>query len=358
MFKFLSIALVLSPLAVLAQVTPVTQCDSYVFQCNWNVYQCGAEMGFPEPCTTPDSCDHGGWPTYRPLPANDCTTLINAVKNANYTAGLAWGKIRCRETHVTHATNGIGVGDTLSSWGCYKTGGPSLIMTSKAAQKTCVKDKSYFTNRDAVLGNDHKCGCGTAGNPANCTGVKAGSTCQPGYICVPTSSTHSKCMINPLADHTCCHSLNHVADDVLPGRCCLGGRADKWKCVPGFENKTTPYTGICNSTDVGVRKSSIMEGNLCLRTPDIVTPGVAKPPPAQGDCMIGLRCDGSKGYGFCKWWDTNTAYKNKCNMKPWTRGCEPGDCQGKANTCWYFVNTIVLDAALSTLICCFYALPP
>lgn len=335
MFKFLSITLlVLTPLASFAQA-PVTQCETYAFQCNWNIYQCGKSLSFPEITFAPDSCTHGSWPAYRPIPDNDCARLIGAVTTGNYTgAGLAFNRIRCRETHL-NSSSGFGTGDTLSSWGCYNSStNTSLIMTSSApkVQNTCVKDKSYFTRRDPFIGRDQKCACGSS-NPTstNCTGVVPGSQCEPGLICTQTGTTYSACKTNPMADHVCCHSLNHVADDVKPGTCCLGGRAENGKCVAGLENKTVAYTGICNSTDiVPERKSAIMEGNMCFQTPDRFNRTAAQG--YQGDCMIGLKCEGTKGVGTCRWWDI-PLYRNSSNLRVWTRGCEPGDCQGTF-TCW------------------------
>jgi hypothetical protein len=327
MFKLLSVTvLLLAPLAAFAQ-SVATQCETYTFQCNWHIYQCGAELAFPTMTNDPDACGIGNWPTYRPMTASDCAKLIDTVKTANYTGtGLPLSKIRCRETHLSQGTNGFGWGDALTSWGCYNgTTNTSLMMSTATVQTTCRKDRSLFTKRDAFIGRDQKCGCGTS-NPADCVGVVAGSQCEPGLHCVPTSTSHSMCKFDPKSDHTCCHSLNHLADDVQPGTCCPGNRAENWKCVRGLENRSIAYTGICNSSSAErVRKSAIMEGNVCFETPDTVnkTRAVGH----QGDCMIGLKCDGEKGFGSCQWWD-NPLYKNSSNLARYTRGCEAGDCQG------------------------------
>mmetsp|Transcript_31980 Transcript_31980/g.77776 ORF Transcript_31980/g.77776 Transcript_31980/m.77776 type:complete len:1371 (-) Transcript_31980:247-4359(-) len=328
--KFGVIALV-ATVAVLAGIVeaqdPVdlSKCVSFSFRCGGELYQAGEKtLTLPMADGVKDSCKMGGG-KYRPMNETHWEDLQQRVLSLDLATIDATAKhLKCRG--YQHRSRGWG--PSMNAFACYYEGDDTPnYMWKKPNRKTpdkmrntmptCEKTAQYFSSHDPYLGRGQGC------NPAD----DAPHQCQPGLGCVATvQGSNYKCLPDPMSDHECCLSNNEVGCE--QGSCCAGSYCHKsGKCQPGWEPKSvTELKGICDDmTKIHPRKTGILEGNLCVKTPDIVFDVRRTNKKTQGDCALGLHCQGSRGYGFCKWWKK---YQDKCAMKVWKRGCmNNNDCQ-------------------------------
>lgn len=299
----------------------LSQCQSFSFRCGWDVFQGGMDLGLPTAAS--DSCDMGGG-MYRPMVPEHFDVLKERLLALNSTTLDNAQNLKCRGYE-----NSKGTGKGLNAFACYMADGTNYMWKKpkknqvSSEMPTCEKKKQYFSSHEPHL--KHWWGC----DPDSTE-----STCEPGYICSKkTSGGNHMCMSDPMADHECCLSLGDKSG-CSPGECCLGSRCVGGKeCKEGWEPKNVvEFPGICSNHTV--RKAGILQGNMCLMTPDIVNVDGSKSP-VQGDCAEGLHCAGKHGYGFCKWWKK---YEDACAMKRWKKGCTTGDCQ-EGTYCHYKYNS-------------------